>query len=104
MSWRQVERNDLRSFPCRPLASACFEQSRDRAVRAWAPVCKVETAAIAKNAVAIPALKKDFHVHPIQLVATIYHSIGLDPATLIYNHLNQPREMVQAEIVDGLLA
>ena len=43
-------------------------------------------------------------VHPIQLVATIYHSIGLDPATIIYNHLNQPREMVQADVVDGLLA
>ena len=43
-------------------------------------------------------------VHPIQLVATIYHSIGLDPASIIYNHLNQPREMVQADIVDGLLA
>src|SRR5262245_23557036 len=43
-------------------------------------------------------------VHPIQLVATIYHSVGLDPATIIYNHLNQPREMVQAEVVDGLLA
>jgi hypothetical protein len=42
-------------------------------------------------------------VHPIQLVATIYHSVGLDPASIIYNHLNQPREMVQAEIVDGLL-
>jgi hypothetical protein len=43
-------------------------------------------------------------VHPIQLVATIYHSVGLDPASLIYNHLNQPREMVQADVVDGLLA
>ena len=41
---------------------------------------------------------------PIQLVATIYHSVGLDPATIIYNHLNQPREMVQADVVDGLLA
>ena len=43
-------------------------------------------------------------VHPIQLVATIYHSVGLDPASIIYNHLNQPREMVQADVVDGLLA
>src|SRR5262245_7660944 len=43
-------------------------------------------------------------VHPIQLVATIYHSIGLDPSTIVYNHLNQPREMVQAEVVEGLLA
>ena len=43
-------------------------------------------------------------VHPIQLVATIYHSVGLDHKTIVYNHLNQPREMVQAELVDGLLA
>jgi uncharacterized protein (DUF1501 family) len=43
-------------------------------------------------------------VHPIQMVATIYHSMGIDPATIVYNHLNQPREMVQAEVVDGLLA
>ncbi|HLJ12488.1 MAG TPA: DUF1501 domain-containing protein [Planctomycetaceae bacterium] len=43
-------------------------------------------------------------VHPVQLVATVYHSVGLDPATIVYNHLNQPREMVQADVVDGLLA
>jgi hypothetical protein len=43
-------------------------------------------------------------VHPIQLVATVYHSVGLDPGTIVYNHLNQPREMVQADLVDGLLA
>lgn len=43
-------------------------------------------------------------VHPIQLVATIYHSVGLDPHTIVYNHLNQPREMVQAEVVEGLFA
>ncbi len=43
-------------------------------------------------------------VHPIQLVATVYHSVGLDPGTMVYNHLNQPREMVQADVVDGLLA
>ncbi|MSR56631.1 MAG: DUF1501 domain-containing protein [Planctomycetaceae bacterium] len=43
-------------------------------------------------------------VHPVQLVATVYHSVGLDPSTIIYNHLNQPREMVQADIVDGILA
>jgi hypothetical protein len=43
-------------------------------------------------------------VHPIQLVATVYHSVGIDPGTMVYNHLNQPREMVQAEVVDGLLA
>src|SRR4030095_5302432 len=31
-------------------------------------------------------------VHPIQLLATIYHSFGIDPHTMVMNHLNQPRE------------
>jgi hypothetical protein len=43
-------------------------------------------------------------VHPIELVATIYHSVGIDPATIINNHLNQPRELVQAEPVTALLS
>ncbi len=38
-------------------------------------------------------------VHPKQLLASIYHSVGLDPSTIMYNHLNQPRELVQAEPV-----
>jgi uncharacterized protein (DUF1501 family) len=43
-------------------------------------------------------------VHPRELLATIYHSVGINPATLVYNHLNQPRELVQGEPVTGLLA
>src|SRR5438874_13628420 len=43
-------------------------------------------------------------VHPRELLATIYHSVGINPATIVYNHLNQPRELVQADVVDGLLA
>jgi hypothetical protein len=43
-------------------------------------------------------------VHPMELLATIYHSVGIDPATIVYNHLNQPRELVQAEPVFGLLS
>lgn len=43
-------------------------------------------------------------VHPGQLLATIYHSVGIRPDTLMYNHLNQPRELVPAEPVTGLLA
>jgi hypothetical protein len=43
-------------------------------------------------------------VHPIQLLATIYHALGIDPATIVYNHLNQPRELVQAHAVTGLFA
>jgi hypothetical protein len=42
-------------------------------------------------------------VHPKQLLATIYHSIGIDPAMIMYNHLNQPRELVQAEPVFSIL-
>jgi hypothetical protein len=40
----------------------------------------------------------------MELLATIYHSVGIDPATIVYNHLNQPRELVQAEPVFGLLS
>ena len=41
-------------------------------------------------------------VHPIELLATMYYSLGIDPATIVYNHLNQPRELVKAEPVLGL--
>jgi uncharacterized protein (DUF1501 family) len=43
-------------------------------------------------------------VHPAELLATIYHAFGIDPATLVYNHLNQPRELVQAAPVTKLFA
>ncbi len=43
-------------------------------------------------------------VHPTDLLATIYHSVGINPATIVYNHLNQPRELVKGEVVTGLLA
>jgi uncharacterized protein (DUF1501 family) len=42
-------------------------------------------------------------VHPRELLATIYHSVGIDPATMVYNHLNQPRELVQGEAVTGIM-
>jgi hypothetical protein len=41
-------------------------------------------------------------VHPIELLATIYHSVGIHPNTVVYNHLNQPRELVKAEPVTKL--
>jgi len=41
-------------------------------------------------------------VHPIQILATVYHALGIDPHTIAYNHLNQPRELVQAEPVTAL--
>lgn len=41
-------------------------------------------------------------VHPTELLATIYHAVGLNPQTIVYNHLNQPREMVKSEAITGL--
>jgi hypothetical protein len=38
-------------------------------------------------------------VHPTQLLATVYHAMGIDPHTMVKNHLDQPRELVQAEPV-----
>jgi uncharacterized protein (DUF1501 family) len=43
-------------------------------------------------------------VHPRELLATLYHSLGINPATIVMNHLNQPRELVQAEAVTSILA
>ena len=42
-------------------------------------------------------------VHPRDLLATIYHSVGINPHTIVYNHLNQPRELVQGDVVTGIL-
>ena len=46
----------------------------------------------------------EFPVHPMEILATIYHSVGIDPGTIVLNHLNQPRELVKAEAVDKLFA
>lgn len=43
-------------------------------------------------------------VHPIELLASIYHSFGIHPETIVYNHLNQPRELVKAQAVTSLFA
>jgi hypothetical protein len=43
-------------------------------------------------------------VHPIEILATIYHSLGIHPETIVYNHLNQPRELVKAQAVTSLFA
>lgn len=42
-------------------------------------------------------------IHPTELLATIYHSVGIVPDTIVYNHLNQPRELVKGEAVTGIL-
>jgi uncharacterized protein (DUF1501 family) len=41
-------------------------------------------------------------VHPAQLLATIYHAFGIEPETIVYNHLKQPRELVQGQAVTEL--
>src|SRR3982751_6178891 len=43
-------------------------------------------------------------VHPGELLATIYHALDIDPATIVYNHLNQPRELVKADALTRLFA
>lgn len=43
-------------------------------------------------------------VHPSEVLATIYHSVGIDPETVVLNHLNQPRELVKAQAVEKLFA
>jgi uncharacterized protein (DUF1501 family) len=43
-------------------------------------------------------------VHPGELLATIYHAFGIAPDTIVRNHLNQPRELVQAQAVTSLFA
>ena len=43
-------------------------------------------------------------VHPGQLLASVYHAFGIHPTTIVYNHLNQPRELVKAEAVTQLFA
>src|SRR3954465_2321701 len=43
-------------------------------------------------------------VHPGELLATIYPAFGIDPATIVFNPLNQPRELVKADAVTNLFA
>jgi hypothetical protein len=43
-------------------------------------------------------------VHPGELLASIYHSVGIKPDTIVYNHLNQPRELVKGEAVSALFS
>jgi hypothetical protein len=38
-------------------------------------------------------------VHPMELLASIYHAFGISPETIVYNHLKQPRELVKAKAV-----
>jgi hypothetical protein len=44
----------------------------------------------------------DSPVHPIELLASIYHGLGIDPSTEVLNDLKQPRPLVDAKPVLGL--
>ncbi len=44
----------------------------------------------------------DNPVHPTELVATIYHALGIDPEMEILNDLKQPRKLVEGKPVYGL--
>ncbi|MGL4461451.1 MAG: DUF1501 domain-containing protein, partial [Planctomycetia bacterium] len=46
----------------------------------------------------------DNPVHPNDLLATVYNAVGINPETIVYNHLNQPRELVKGLPVTGILA
>ena len=41
-------------------------------------------------------------VHPNDLLATIYYSLGIDPDMEIRNHLDQPLELVKGEVLSDL--
>lgn len=43
-------------------------------------------------------------IHPGELLASIYHSFGINPETMVMNHLNQPRELVKAHPVHALFS
>lgn len=43
-------------------------------------------------------------VHPGELLASIYHAFGIAPDTMVRNHLNQPRELVQSNPVTALFS
>lgn len=47
---------------------------------------------------------KEKPVHPNDLLATIYYTLGIDPDMEVRNHLNQPRELVKGKIVRDLWA
>jgi hypothetical protein len=43
-------------------------------------------------------------VHPEELLGSIYHAVGIHPQTMVFNHLNQPRELVRGEALKGIFA
>lgn len=43
-------------------------------------------------------------VHPTEMLATMYHSVGINPNSIVHNHLNQPRELVKADPVTAIFS
>ena len=41
-------------------------------------------------------------VHPTEILATVYHTLGIEPRMEVFNDLNQPRELVKADPILGL--
>jgi hypothetical protein len=64
----------------------------------------VRPASIYGKSDATGSAPKDKPAHPAQLLATVYYSLGIDPSQMVRNHLNQPRELVQAEPLLGLFS
>ena len=74
--------------------------------------------AFARDVLGFVALMKQNLVHPaalqlaaeasgtdrVRVLASIYHAFGIDPETMVLNHLKQPRELVQAQAVTELFA
>ncbi len=42
---------------------------------------------------------QDDPIHPNRLLATVYWAMGIDPKTIIHNHLNQPRDLIKSDPV-----
>jgi hypothetical protein len=40
--------------------------------------------------------------HPTDILATVYHALGIPPTTIIRNHLDQPRELVKGKPITAL--
>jgi uncharacterized protein (DUF1501 family) len=50
------------------------------------------------------AYPKDAPHHPADLVATVYHLLGVPPETTLYDATGRPHALVAGRVIDGLLA
>ncbi|MDE2125667.1 MAG: DUF1501 domain-containing protein [Armatimonadetes bacterium] len=47
---------------------------------------------------------KENAVTPTDILATVYHMLGIPPSTIYHNNLGQPRELVKGKIITGLFS